>query len=118
MRITEAVAALAVEYPMYSKSKVKAALKIEMEKAPDVEGALNNARKVIDGGALAPSSDARHSDPTGNEVQTRVGKSDLWKAANPIGYMATKGARPGMTDIEIAAADRLAEEGAELWRAS
>lgn len=59
-----------------------------------------------------------YTDPTGSEVATRERRPDMWKIENPIGYMATKGARPGLTDAEIAEADRLAEDGAELWKAS
>lgn len=115
MRITEAIAALAAEYPMYSKSKVKAALKIEMQKTPDVETALVSARTVINNGALAAITRMQHTDATANEVQTRVGKSDMWKVANPHGSMATKGIRPGLTDSDIADAVKSAEDKAEAY---
>lgn len=126
MRITEAVRVLQGEFPRFSKSKLTACLKIEMRQveaktAGDVDvvtEALTAARKVIRSGALMAATRMQHQDATANETMTRVGKSDRWKIANPIGYMATKGARPGLTDAEIAEADRLAEDGAELWRAS
>lgn len=57
-----------------------------------------------------------YTDPTGNEVATRESRSNMWKVENPLGYMATKGARPGLTDAEIAAADKEAQELAEAWR--
>ena len=135
MRITEAIAALATEYPMYSKSKLKAALKIEMKKAEEnlaqyyasweeispeyvVRDALVNAREVIKNGALMPANQVHgaplNADPTGNEVVAREGQTAAWKIANPIGSVATKG-RTGLTAEEIEkinAATKVAERDA------
>src|SRR5699024_5755512 len=91
VKITEAVKILASEYPMFSKTKLTKALKIEMNHGTDVASALEAARKTIRAGALDPNAVRQHTDHTANEVQTRVGKSDEWKAANPHGYMATRG---------------------------
>lgn len=91
MRRTEAVAALVAEYPKYSKNKLKTALKIEESKGLDVADALEAARQTIATGALEANAVRQHTDHTANEVQTRVGKSDEWKNANPHGYMATQG---------------------------
>lgn len=120
MRITEAIAALATEYPMYSKSKLKTALKIEMQKTAEVEDALNSARGVINSGTLSAHGDPLYSDPTGNEVVAREGQTAAWKIANPIGSVATKG-RTGLTAEEIEkinAATKVAEAQAKAWRAS
>jgi hypothetical protein len=125
MRITEAVADLAADYPQYSRSKIKTCLKIEMEKfAPDnprlLPLAVNSCREVIDNGALEAVPRRPWSDATANEVQARVGKSDLWLAANPIGSMATKG-KTGLRPEEIekiVAAEKEAQKLAEAWRKS
>lgn len=126
MRITEAVRVLQGEFPRFSKSKLTACLKIEMRQveaktAGDVDvvtEALTAARKVIRSGALMAATRMQHQDATANETMTRVGKSDQWKAANPIGYMATKG-KTGLRPEEvetIVKADKKAQEQAEAWR--
>lgn len=134
MRITEAIAAIAAEYPMYSKSKLKTALKIEMQKIEDtlkdlgveqpaayvVEEALKATRRIIAVGTLAVHGTPLYADPTGNEVVGREGQTAAWKIANPIGSVATKG-RTGLTAKEIekiAAATKVAEEQAKAWRRS
>lgn len=109
MRITEAVRVLQGEFPQHSKSKLTACLKIEMRQveaktAGDVDvvtEALTAARKVIRSGALMAATRMQHQDATANETMTRVGKSDQWKAANPIGYMATKGRGPSAEQIKL-----------------
>lgn len=109
MRITEAIATLAAEYPLYSKSKLKTALKIEMQKTPDVETALNSARGVINNGALAAATPLMHADPTGNEAVARVdGTPD--PIAYYYGISAMKGRK--MSPGEIDEADKRAERDA------
>lgn len=128
MRITEAIAALATEYPMYSKSKLKTALKIEMQKIKDtlkdlgveqpadyvVEEALKATRRIIAVGTLAVHGAPLYADPTGNEVAARESRTAAWMIANPSGSVATTG-RTGLTAKEIekiAAATKVAEKDA------